>query len=184
METMEKTPVRPHMLSLDDRQRLNLRGVVEVDNFNESEVVLLTQGGYLSIDGEDLHIRRLDLEQGHMIIEGFITALTYADEQAQGLQSQACFNHAGGFDFHCRRGRASHVDLLPLKRQHNPPVCRNRGALGRLTLCRRRKPPRDAVCPVGKKATAAADEHEGHAIAQGKDQKVIPLPHSPLRLEP
>ncbi|MGI6004221.1 MAG: sporulation protein YabP [Christensenellales bacterium] len=79
-DTEVRVAAKPHTLSLEDRQRLNLRGVLEVDVFNDSEVVLLTEGGYLSIDGTDLHIRKLDLESGHMVIEGLVHAMTYADD--------------------------------------------------------------------------------------------------------
>ena len=81
MMVEERKPVRAHSLSLEDREKLSLRGVVEVDSFQESEVVLLTEGGYLSIEGEDLHILKLDLEAGQMFIEGLINAMTYAQEQ-------------------------------------------------------------------------------------------------------
>ena len=60
-------------------------GVKDVDSFNEQEVQLLTEAGALRIEGMGLHMTKLDLDAGQVILEGEIIALEYVDEiQPQG----------------------------------------------------------------------------------------------------
>ncbi len=71
---MAKTP---HRLSLDDRKSGTLTGVRDVSSFDEKEILLLTAEGKLLIKGEQLHVKRLNLEKGEVDIEGRVDSLTY-----------------------------------------------------------------------------------------------------------
>ncbi|WP_373218145.1 sporulation protein YabP [Ruminococcus sp. 5_1_39BFAA] len=73
-ERMAKTP---HRLSLDDRKSGTLTGVRDVSSFDEKEILLLTAEGKLLIKGEQLHVKRLNLEKGEVDIEGRVDSLTY-----------------------------------------------------------------------------------------------------------
>ena len=66
-----------HVVNMTDCARLSLCGVREVTSFDESLVVLTTLCGILSVEGENLHVSRLDLEKGECDITGQITALLY-----------------------------------------------------------------------------------------------------------
>lgn len=68
----------PHSVTLEDRQRLRITGVEDVDCFNEQVVALLTSAGALTVSGEGLQMSQLDLEQGRVEISGEISALEYA----------------------------------------------------------------------------------------------------------
>ena len=72
-------PQRPHTLTMDNRQHVQITGVEDVDSFNEEMIVLLTATGAMSIVGEGLHISQLNLENGMLSIDGRITALEYDD---------------------------------------------------------------------------------------------------------
>ena len=74
---------RPHALNIDQRKRAVVSGVEAVDSFNEQAVVLDTTAGALTFIGEALHVSRLNLEEGQLVIDGHITALEY-DERARG----------------------------------------------------------------------------------------------------
>ncbi len=76
----------PHNLVLEDRRRLTVSGVSDVDSFDEQTVIVFTQMGELTVKGEDLHINRLSLEMGELSVEGDITALTYSDRGAKPQQ--------------------------------------------------------------------------------------------------
>ncbi|MGN0561863.1 MAG: sporulation protein YabP [Candidatus Fimenecus sp.] len=82
--SINQMPV-PHNVILEDRRRLTVSGVCDVDSFDEQTVIVFTQMGELTVKGEDLHINRLSLEMGELALEGDITALTYTD-RAQKLQ--------------------------------------------------------------------------------------------------
>ncbi len=73
-----------HQLSLEGRRMLRASGVLDVDSFDEKTVVILTDLGVLTIEGEDLHINRLNVENGDIVIEGAMDALHYADLKEKG----------------------------------------------------------------------------------------------------
>ena len=68
-----------HSIVIDEKQRVVISGVEDVDSFDESNVVLLTNQGMLSLTGSDLHMSRLSLDDGQLIIEGDIIGLMYSD---------------------------------------------------------------------------------------------------------
>ena len=69
----------PHQLMLEDRQRLTVSGVSDVDSFDDTAIVVYTDMGELTIKGEGLHISRLNVETGDLKVEGSVQALTYAE---------------------------------------------------------------------------------------------------------
>lgn len=80
----------PHNIIMEDRRHLTVSGVSDVDSFDEQTVIVFTEMGELTIKGEDLHINRLSLEMGELLVEGDIYALTYADreEKSSGFFSK------------------------------------------------------------------------------------------------
>ena len=81
---MEEKTGKKHTLNLVDREKLVLTGVSDVFSFDEVEIELETSRGYLEIKGEDLHIIKMNIDDGEMIIEGIISELNYQDGQGPG----------------------------------------------------------------------------------------------------
>lgn len=79
MTEEKRTGILPHNCILEDRRRLSVSGVKDVDSFDEVTIIARTEYGELTIKGEKLHITKLSLEIGELCIEGQINALTYAD---------------------------------------------------------------------------------------------------------
>ena len=71
----------PHTLRLEERERLQVGGVTDVDSFDEQTVIVFTDMGELTVKGEGLHINRLSLEVGEIMIEGNISSLSYSDSK-------------------------------------------------------------------------------------------------------
>lgn len=63
---------------------MSVSGVKDVDSFNEQFVQLLTEAGELRIEGADLHITKLNLDEGQIMLEGEITAMEYAEAEERG----------------------------------------------------------------------------------------------------
>jgi len=81
MKDMSSTAMSaPHTLVIEDRKRLSVSGVTDVESFDEETVALATE---LIIHGYDLHINRIDVESGDLSLEGEIISLTYTDNQPQ-----------------------------------------------------------------------------------------------------
>lgn len=80
----KKVVPMPHQLMLEDRERLTISGVSDVDSFDETTIVVYTDMGELTIKGDNLHISRLNVETGDLKVEGIIQALTYAEPAVKG----------------------------------------------------------------------------------------------------
>ena len=74
----------PHSLVLDGRERLSITGVQDVASFDEASIVAQTTMGLLVIRGENLHIERLSLELGELIVDGEVSSLDYEQESGGG----------------------------------------------------------------------------------------------------
>lgn len=66
-----------------NRKLLEISGVINVESFDSEEFLLETECGFLTVTGEDLHIKNLNLEQGLVAIEGTIQSTAYLDANAQ-----------------------------------------------------------------------------------------------------
>lgn len=62
--------VKKHRIEMTDRTNICITGVSDVINFDESSVVLDTSTGILSIDGQELHIVSLNVDNGEIAISG------------------------------------------------------------------------------------------------------------------
>ena len=70
-----------HTLSIDNREKITITAVTDVDSFNEETIlVMLAQGG-LVIKGQKLHIQKLDLAEGKVIITGSIQSAVYTEKK-------------------------------------------------------------------------------------------------------
>lgn len=72
---------RKHIVNIVDREKLSITGVTDVFSFDENVIELETNEGYIEIKGEDLHIVKMNIDDGDMIVEGTVTELTYHDTQ-------------------------------------------------------------------------------------------------------
>ena len=66
----ESTLKLPHNLILEDRKKLTVSGVQDVDCFDESLVVR----------GRGLHVNAFDVSTGEFSMEGDISGVEYSDE--------------------------------------------------------------------------------------------------------
>ena len=66
-----------HHILLENRSRLAVSGVEEVERFDENEIVLSTCQGDLTIRGSELHMEQLSLDGGELRVEGLVESLSY-----------------------------------------------------------------------------------------------------------
>ena len=69
-----------HSVTLQNRKNMQLAGIKNVITFDEDEVVLESEMGYLAISGEDLHVTMLNLEEGKVALAGNIRSMEYKDQ--------------------------------------------------------------------------------------------------------
>jgi sporulation protein YabP len=73
-----------------NRKSLDITGVSNVDSFDNEEFLLETECGYLTVRGQNLHMKNLSLEQGLVSIEGTIHSIAYLDGNT-GTKSKGLF---------------------------------------------------------------------------------------------
>lgn len=68
-----------HNLVMENRRKLSVSGVCDVESFNEDEILLHTDMGGLLIKGSGLHINKLSVEIGEVSLEGEIDGIDYVE---------------------------------------------------------------------------------------------------------
>lgn len=79
----EQALAQPHKLTLDERGRLDLTGVTEVESFDETMVVVHTTKGTLVIRGAGLHLKLLSLDGGQVHVDGQVDSMTYEQDAGE-----------------------------------------------------------------------------------------------------
>lgn len=82
--TEEKKRTGRHTLLMDEREKLQIGGVLEVLSFDEEGVMMETSCGLLVLKGTDLHIGKLDLEEGEVTVTGAVDSIDYSDGSLPG----------------------------------------------------------------------------------------------------
>ena len=77
----DKTIYKNQNIVIEDRNRISISGVEQVDSFNDTTIVLSTIKGGLSIKGEELNISKLNLDEGSVKISGTINSLIYISKE-------------------------------------------------------------------------------------------------------
>lgn len=78
----EKQSAGIHRVLLENRKKAVITGVQEIHSFNENEVLLLSEAGKILLKGEQLHVRKLNLEKGDAEVEGRVDSLSYLTRNA------------------------------------------------------------------------------------------------------
>lgn len=78
----KKTGAKPQNIILEGRKKMTVTGVLDVENFNTECITMATELGILTARGYDLHINKLSLESGELIIDGEIYDCEYDDRES------------------------------------------------------------------------------------------------------
>lgn len=80
MPIEEKKKTCMQNIFLENRNRLNVTGVLDVLNFDEQTITVETELGVLVIKGSDLKLNKYNLDDTELSIEGEINSLNYDDK--------------------------------------------------------------------------------------------------------
>ena len=70
-------------LALENRKKLTINGVIEVINFNESQILLNTDVGTMIIKGQELKMNKLDVQNGDVVIAGKLDSFIYTNDKSK-----------------------------------------------------------------------------------------------------
>ena len=66
---------------LENREKLNVTGIIDVFSFDDQIIIVETELGLLTIKGYDLKINKLSLDTSDFIVEGIINNLSYSNNE-------------------------------------------------------------------------------------------------------
>ena len=75
----EKKRIGRHTVNMEEREKVRIGGVLEVLSFDEEGIMMETTCGLLMLRGAGMHIGKLDLDAGDVIVDGSIDSITYSD---------------------------------------------------------------------------------------------------------
>lgn len=86
----KRSAKRSNNIIMENRRIVSISGVIDIESFDENSIILNTDLGVLTIAGENLHINKLNVENGDMNVEGEIGALMYheSEEKRDGFFSK------------------------------------------------------------------------------------------------
>jgi len=70
-----------HYIKIEEREKTVITQVEDVDAFDENVLWANLKEGSLEITGENLHIEKLDLQEGILILSGKIIGIVYTDRK-------------------------------------------------------------------------------------------------------
>ncbi|MBW9172934.1 sporulation protein YabP [Clostridium estertheticum] len=70
-------------LTLENRRKLTINGVIEVINFNENQILLNTDVGIMMVKGQELKMNKLDVQNGDVIITGKVDSFVYTSDKVK-----------------------------------------------------------------------------------------------------
>ena len=68
-----------HVLSLRQRESMEINGVTDVVSFDEQTVILQTVCGRMTVEGSSLHIHVLSMEAGVVTLDGKVYSIAYEE---------------------------------------------------------------------------------------------------------
>ena len=92
IEEKKVSKAKVQNLILENREKLSITGVVDVESFNDECVIVDTELGVLIIRGDDLHINKLNLDNSELNIEGDIISCEYSDREGSKSKGSGFFS--------------------------------------------------------------------------------------------
>lgn len=75
-----------HFLSISDRKNFFLQGAKDLESFDDKSIVVFTDKGVLTIKGDGLHIKSINLEEDKLEVTGNISAISYNDSKGKNAK--------------------------------------------------------------------------------------------------
>ncbi len=70
-----------HNIILENRNKLSISGVNDVDSFDDKQISAFTEMGFLTIKGSNLHINKFNTQNGELNLSGKIDSLVYSNRE-------------------------------------------------------------------------------------------------------
>lgn len=75
----ERKSLSKHTVIMENRTNITMTGVIDVISFDEETIIADTELGVLILRGKNMHVSKMNLDNGNMDIDGEIVSLTYEE---------------------------------------------------------------------------------------------------------
>ncbi len=76
----DKRTTAKHTVVLDKRRSATITGVIDVVSFDDETIIAETEMGMLILKGINLHVNKLNLENGELSVDGEFISLLYEEQ--------------------------------------------------------------------------------------------------------
>jgi sporulation protein YabP len=80
---------RLHKMHMENRNKLEMTGIVDVISFDLNKVILESDCGMITIKGANLHVSRLSVEKGELDIDGTIESYAYSEVNSYAKKGES-----------------------------------------------------------------------------------------------
>lgn len=74
---MNNETTMPHSLLLDNRSRMELDGILDVESFTDLSIIASSTLGNIAIDGSELKVDSFSSQSGKLVVKGNIDSFCY-----------------------------------------------------------------------------------------------------------
>lgn len=85
-----------HTFRIEQRRDCKITGVIDVQAFDENNILMETVDGMLSIKGNGLHVSRLNLEKGEADVDGKVDSFVYSDKNTLAKKGEGLLTRLFG----------------------------------------------------------------------------------------
>lgn len=78
----------PHNIIIENRKKLSISGVIEIESFEETTAVMITSMGRLEIGGENFRLIKSNTDTGELLMEGNVIDLYYSHKPDEKYKSK------------------------------------------------------------------------------------------------
>ncbi len=80
-----------HNITINNREEIKMTGILDVLSFDEELVICQSDSGILVLKGLNLHVNKLDLDNGILELTGFLMGLQYEEDHVLSKNKQSIF---------------------------------------------------------------------------------------------
>lgn len=90
-QAAKTVPKTSHKVELDHLHAMSVTGVEDVPTFTDKNIVIRLRDETLTVSGQNLSVKNLDVTEGRLQIEGQVNALKYSSSSAPSSFAKRIF---------------------------------------------------------------------------------------------
>ncbi len=83
---------KKHNISINNREDIKMTGIIDVLSFDEELVICQSDIGVMVLKGLNLHVNKLDLDNGVLELRGYVLGLQYEEDHVLSKNKASLFS--------------------------------------------------------------------------------------------